>query len=88
MSPQLAVEGEQVISAEVSVLIAEDSRIQAKILEEKLQAAGYEVRVAENGVVALEKLHDQRPALVITEIEMPEITGYELCEAVKRDASL
>ena len=72
----------------VSILVAEDSRIQAKILEGKLQAAGYDVRLAENGEVALEAIRERRPALVISDIEMPIMTGYELCSAVKSDAEL
>ena len=71
-----------------SLLVAEDSRIQAKILEEKLQGAGYHVRVAENGSIALEMIRAQRPDLVISDIEMPEMTGYELCRAVKNDPEL
>lgn len=76
------------MSDNVSILVAEDSRIQAKILEEKLLAAGYDVRVAENGAVALEKIRAQKPDLVISDIEMPQMTGYELCHAVKSDPEL
>ncbi len=72
----------------VSVLIAEDSRIQAKMLEKKLLEAGYQVRVAEDGSKALELIRQQRPHLVISDIEMPNMTGYELCSVVKSDAKL
>ena len=74
--------------AAVSILVAEDSRIQARILEKKLRAAGYEVRVAENGAVALEEIRQRRPTLVISDIEMPRMSGYELCSAVKGDREL
>jgi sigma-B regulation protein RsbU (phosphoserine phosphatase) len=73
---------------QASLLIVEDSRIQAKILAEKLQEYGYEVRTAENGQVGLEMIHQERPALVISDIEMPIMTGYELCSAVKNNANL
>ncbi len=76
------------MSDKISVLVAEDSRIQAKILEEKLQAAGYDVRVAENGAVALEAIRGQAPHIVVSDIEMPQMTGYELCRAVKSDPVL
>ena len=72
----------------VSVLIAEDSRIQAKILEQKLLDAGYHVRVAENGEVALDKIREQAPTLIISDIEMPHMNGYELCHSVKSDPTL
>ena len=75
-------------STKASVLIVEDSRIQATILASKLLEAGYEVRTAENGRIGLDMIRQQRPTLVISDIEMPEMTGYELCSAVKSDAEL
>ncbi len=71
----------------ISILIAEDSRVQARLLEGKLEQAGYQTVIAENGAVALERIRQQRPDLVITDIEMPEMTGYELCHAIKTDAA-
>ena len=70
------------------VQVVEDSRIQARILSEKLQEAGFEVRVAENGQIGLEMIRERRPDLVISDIEMPKMTGYELCSAVKSDEQL
>lgn len=76
------------MTEKIQVLIAEDSRIQAKMLRKKLEAAGYAVRWAENGKLGLEMTKQQRPALIISDIEMPEMTGYQFCEAVKSDAQL
>lgn len=75
-------------SAKASLLVVEDSRIQAKILSNKLLEAGYDVRTAENGQIGLEMIRQQRPTLVISDIEMPLMTGYELCGAVKQDPEL
>ena len=75
-------------STKASLLVVEDSRIQAKILTDKLLEAGYEVRAAENGQVGLEMVRRHRPTLVISDIEMPIMTGYELCSAVKNDPDL
>ena len=74
--------------SDVTVLIAEDSRIQAQILSKRLVHAGFPVRLAENGAVALESIRKERPTVVISDIEMPEMTGYELCSAVKEDSEL
>jgi len=74
--------------ADVDVLIAEDSRLQAQVLTEKLTDAGFRVRVAENGEVALESIREKRPTIVVSDIEMPKLTGYELCSAVKADDEL
>ena len=71
-----------------SVLIAEDSAIQAKILAAKLREAGYDVRIAADGALALESLRSDPPTIVISDIEMPNMTGYELCSAAKADPTL
>ncbi len=70
------------------VLIAEDSRIQARMLKKRLERAGYSVRWAENGRIALEMTRQQRPDLIVSDIEMPEMSGYEYCQAVKSDPAL
>lgn len=75
-------------STQASLLVVEDSRMQAKILANKLLAAGYEVRTAENGQIGLDMIRQQRPTLVISDIEMPQMNGYELCSAVKSDSDL
>jgi sigma-B regulation protein RsbU (phosphoserine phosphatase) len=71
-----------------TVLIAEDSKIQAKILENRLIAAGYTVRVAHDGAAAIEMARQQKPTVIISDIEMPRMTGYEFCRAVKQDPAL
>jgi CheY-like chemotaxis protein len=74
--------------SEVTVLVAEDSRIQRDVLAGKLREAGFQVRAAEDGAIALDRIREQRPTVVISDIEMPNMTGYQLCDAVKSDASL
>lgn len=69
-------------------LIAEDSRIQAKILESRLQQAGYTVHVGADGAAALELARQHKPDVIISDIEMPRMTGYEFCRAVKQDPAL
>jgi phosphoserine phosphatase RsbU/P len=70
------------------VLIAEDSRIQAKILEQFLVQAGYQVRVASDGAAALRSAQEDRPDVVVSDIEMPHMNGYELCRAIKHSPDL
>ena len=69
-------------------LIAEDSRIQAKILESRLQQAGYAVHVGGDGAAALDLARRHKPDIIISDIEMPRMTGYEFCRAVKQDPAL
>jgi signal transduction histidine kinase len=70
------------------VLIVEDSPTQAERLRHLLEANGYRVRVAGDGQTALASVHEQKPALVITDIVMPGMDGYALCAAIKADDDL
>ncbi|MBU0665601.1 MAG: diguanylate cyclase [Proteobacteria bacterium] len=72
----------------LSILIAEDSRTQAEQLRFILENNGYEVRLALNGREALAMLAEQIPELVISDINMPEMDGYELCTQIKSDRTL
>lgn len=68
------------------ILIVEDSPTQATELQYLLEAAGCKVRVARNGVEALAKVAERHPTIVISDIVMPEMDGYELCRWLKNDA--
>ena len=72
----------------VRIVIAEDSRIQAKMLIKRLESADYEVRWGETGHAALKLIKEDKPDLIISDIEMPEMNGYELCRSVKSDPAL
>lgn len=72
----------------IQVLIAEDNRLQAKVLQDRLVNAGYAVRVAINGRLALEMAQQERPDIIVSDIEMPEMTGHELCREIKNDPAL
>ena len=68
------------------ILIVEDSVTQAMFLQHLLQENGYEVFTAVSGKHALEILADEKPALIISDIVMPEMDGFELTRAIKRTA--
>ena len=70
------------------VLIAEDSLTQARRLQHILEQQGYRVQAAVNGRAALECARHERPTLIISDVVMPEMTGYELCRLVKQDVDL
>jgi signal transduction histidine kinase len=73
---------------QLHILIAEDSATQAQRLQHILEQQGYRVTAAANGRLALEAARHSKPALVISDVVMPEMTGYELCERIKADAQL
>ena len=70
------------------IVIAEDSRVQGKVLQQRLVAAGYDAHIGANGELALELIRSLKPDIVVSDIEMPKMTGYELCSAIKQTAEL
>ena len=71
-----------------SILIVEDSATQALRLQNSLEKNGFTVTAASDGRAALDVLATLRPTLVISDIQMPEIDGYELCRRLKADPVL
>lgn len=69
----------------VKILVAEDSITQAENLRFILKEHGFQVEVAKNGREAMGLLGAMRPDLVISDIVMPEMDGYELCRRIKAD---
>ena len=67
------------------IVVAEDSRLQRRAWAGALRDEGWEVIEAEDGRQGLEIVRDERPDLLLTDVEMPHMTGYELCAAVKSD---
>ncbi|MBI4535505.1 MAG: response regulator, partial [Ignavibacteriae bacterium] len=72
----------------VEVLIAEDSLTQAEQLRHLLEEHGFSVRAVSNGTEALAAARERRPTVIISDIVMPEMDGYDLCKAVKSDEVL
>jgi two-component system, sensor histidine kinase and response regulator len=70
------------------ILVVEDSRTQAESLRYILEKKGYTVALATNGRDALDQIGAGLPDLVLTDIVMPEMDGYELCHRIKTDKSL
>ena len=75
-------------ACDVTILIVEDSKTQALKLRHLLLRRDYQVHCASNGKEAMALLTNMRPTLVITDINMPEMDGYELCRRIKDDPAL
>ena len=70
-------------SSLVEILIVEDSLIQSLQLRRVLEKHGFLVRNASNGREALSALNARIPALVVSDVVMPDMDGYELCRQIK-----
>ena len=66
-----------------TILIVEDSALQAALLRKLLVGASYTVVVARNGQEALGKLGGDLPFVIISDVDMPDMNGYQLCHEVK-----
>ncbi len=69
------------------ILIVEDSKVQANMLKSMLEKNGYSTSVSQDGRDAVLFLESVRPRIVISDIIMPNMTGYELCTYIKTHES-
>jgi two-component system response regulator VanR len=70
----------------ITILIVEDSATQAQKLQFFLEEKHFAAHWAENGKKAFESLETEIPTIIISDVLMPEMNGFELCAAVKNDA--
>ena len=74
--------------AQRDILIVEDSLTQAEKLKYILEENGYQVRHAVNGKMAMDMLSEFRPSIIISDILMPEMDGYDLCRHIRQSEHL
>jgi len=68
-----------------TVLVVDDSQTLRQMLSELLQMNGIKVVEATNGIEAKEQIQASAPDLVITDLIMPQMNGYELCRWIKNE---
>jgi diguanylate cyclase (GGDEF)-like protein len=73
--------------ADLSVLVADDSQVSRQSVQDALAAEQYRVLVAVSGREALDLFAIHRPAVVITDWLMPDVTGLELCQSIREQCS-
>lgn len=69
------------------ILVVDDQRANVEILAKVLQARGYEVLTAADGETALRQVAASNPDLIVSDILMPDMSGYELCRRLRADPS-
>jgi adenylate cyclase len=75
------------MSQEPLILVADDRIDNVELVRDLLTMEGYRVAAAFNGVDALEKIREQLPDLVLLDLDMPLMDGYEVCVQLKADPS-
>ena len=70
------------------VLVVDDSLTVRRITQRLLEREGYRVAVAKDGFDGLDKLGAERPAVLLTDIEMPRMDGFDLVRNMRADARL
>ena len=68
-----------------TVLVVEDSLAQRQMISDLLKGSGLTVTVASDGVEALEQIQRSSPDVVVLDIVMPRMNGYEVCRRLKAD---
>lgn len=71
----------------VTVLVVEDTLSEQQLITNYLQDSGYQVIQANNGQEALEKTVKHQPDIVLTDVVMPGMNGFELCRSLKKNVA-
>jgi len=74
------------LSANADILIVDDTPANLNVLSAILGKRGYRVRPAINGALALKAAQKAAPDLILLDVQMPGLDGYEVCRQLKRDA--
>lgn len=67
------------------ILIIEDEEVLLEVLSNKLKKEGYEVIAAKDGLEGLEKMKSEKPSLILLDILMPRMNGFEFLETIRQD---
>jgi DNA-binding response OmpR family regulator len=73
------------MKAKARILVVDDNRSLVRIMEGILQRQGYEIVTAYDGVEAVEKAEAIQPDLIVLDIVMPKLDGYEVCRTLQND---
>ena len=70
-------------SPKKSVLIVDDDRALRDLYHKQLEAAGFDVRLAEDGALGVSEAQTHHPDLVVLDVNMPDMTGYEALKKLR-----
>lgn len=88
MAPQVPLSGMQAASQVPLVMVVDDSITVRRVSQRLLQREGYRVVTAADGLQALEQLQEELPCVVLSDIEMPRMDGFDLLRNIRAQARL
>ncbi|MEY8875211.1 MAG: PleD family two-component system response regulator [Leptothrix sp. (in: b-proteobacteria)] len=68
-----------------NILLVDDSKTELYVLSDMLSRLGFRVRTAENGAEALRRLAEEKPDLILMDVVMPGLNGFQLTRTITRD---
>jgi PAS domain S-box-containing protein len=72
----------------MKILVADDSPLVVMLLSNLLTSHGYEVATASDGILATQRAYSERPDLILLDIFMPRMNGYQVCRLLKSDPAV
>ena len=76
------------MAARTRALVIEDDPAYARLLRLHLEASGYQVQHVDRGEAGLAALHDFEPEIVILDVVLPDMDGFEICRRIREDSSV
>lgn len=70
------------------LLIVEDNIVILTMQKQIFEMEGYDISTAQEGMDALKKVHQERPDIVLLDVNIPGMNGFELCRQIKEDPAL
>ena len=80
--------GTPIRNLDVTILLVEDNEMNRNMLSRRLQRSGYSVVTAENGAQGLALARSEAPALVLMDITLPDMDGWEVTRMLRADAMM
>ena len=71
-----------------TILIVEDNELNMKLFRDLLEAQGYDILETRDGMRALELAREERPDLIVMDIQLPQVSGLEVTKWIKADDNL
>lgn len=75
-------------ASQKKILVADDSPVAAAVISRMLRGAGYDVIRAADGIAAAQQAFAERPDLILLDITMPRMNGYQVCRLLKSDPAV